>query len=70
MSSTSKKLYHKGRKENHAQERKEAAAVGSIPIEPVPLKLYAIPFPAYLNYSTLCLVCQEAQFIGINQPNK
>lgn len=69
MSSTSKKLYHKGRKGNHAQERKEAAAVGSIPIEPVPLKLCAIPFPAYLNYSTLCLVCQEAQFIGINQPN-
>lgn len=27
MSSTSKKLYHKGRKGNHIQERKEAAAV-------------------------------------------
>ena len=64
------KLYHKRLEWNHIQERKEAAAVGSIPIEPVPLKLCAIPFPAYLNYSTLCLVCQEAQFIGINQPNK
>ena len=64
------KLTTTGRNGNHTQERKEAAAVGPIPIGPVPLKLYAIPFPAYLNYSTLCLVCQEAQFIGINQPNK
>ena len=60
----------KGWNGNHIQERKEAAAVGPIPIGPVPLKLCAIPFPAYLNYSTLCLVCQEAQFIGINQLNK
>ena len=50
--------------------KEEAAAVGPIPIGPLPLKLCAIPFPAYLNYSTLCLVCQEAQFIGINQLNK
>ena len=70
MSFTSRNFTTKGWNETTCRKGKEAAAVGSIPIEPVPLKLYAIPFPAYLNYSTLCLVCQEAQFIGINQPNK
>lgn len=42
----------------------------SITIESLPLKLYTIPFPAYLNYSTLCLVCQGGGFIGINQLRK